>query len=292
MAVFDLIVKAPDHICKQSMELDNFYYSVDTASTSDVISWLDYNPYITTYILLDEQYRGYFNLMPIKESAALLFQRQELREEDLNHTHIVSPVDMHRARYFYMPGIAVKEFRSYRSRQAVAALMSGMMSYLLHMFDIGKIEAIYANPTTFQGNAIVQKLGFKPLHTIKKPLASGNDIYFIKPDADFVNLVKAMKKRFGRFVGKNPWPELGAVTLHPASAIRPLYIDLALKALRAEDPNWPLFEPKSPQAWQVAQYRNEVIGLVYRGDDKLWYGLHPIWRNRGLGKKLKQLLGV
>lgn len=209
MAKFNLITNRPDHIRAQTDMLDQYYYTVDTASIDTINSWLSFNPYTNSYALVGDELIGYYNLMPIKDSTAKLFYDGHLKEEDLTIDHMLSAQDMHKARYFYLPAITVKDYKSYRSRMAVAALISGMASHLLAMFDLKNIKAIYANPTTFQGNLLINKMGFKPLYKNKKPLGAGNDIYIMEFEDGFEERLRTMEKRYSKFVASNPWPELG-----------------------------------------------------------------------------------
>ncbi len=209
MAVFDLYTNLDKELRKQTDVMDRFYYSIDTADIPTINSWIDFNGYTNSYALSGTEVIGYYNLMPIKESTALAFFKGMLKEEDLTTKHMFSAQEMHRAEYFYIPAITVKDYKSYRSRMAVAALLSGLSSHLLNMFDLSKVKSIYANPTTFQGNVMIRKLGFEPLYRNKKPLGAGNDIYTFEFTSEAIERLRTIEKRYARFVGKNPWPELG-----------------------------------------------------------------------------------
>ena len=209
MAVFDLQTNLPKNVRKQTEALDEYYYSIDTASIPVINSWLDFNGYTNSYAMLGEELVGYYNLMPIKESTARAFFNGMLKEEDITTEHMLSAQEMRKAQYFYLPAITVKDYKSYRSRQAVAALISGMASHLLSMFDLPNLKAIYANPTTYQGNMLINKMGFQPLYRNKRPLGAGNDIYVLSFEGDALDRLRRIEQRYSRFVGKNPWPELG-----------------------------------------------------------------------------------
>jgi hypothetical protein len=281
MAVFKLVTNASEEQLVQTDVMDSSYYTVDTASLRVIHDWLRFNGYSNTYALIGEEVIGYINLMSIKAEAAILIQRQDLREEDIRSNHIIPFQSMHHAQYLYLPAITVKDFRNFRSRQAVAALLSGMASYMLNMYNVRKLKAIYANPTTFQGNILIRKMGFKPLHGAKKPL-SGLDIYYTTPSENIVGELRSIEKRYAHLVSENPWPELGKVTLEKPTSNNDYHIKLILGNIE----NPPALDDGP---FYLAKYRDEYIGVARKaeGDKKLWYGLHPRWRERGLGAKLK-----
>lgn len=280
MAKFNLITQRPEWVAEKANELDRKYYTIDTATPDDTNSWVRFNMLTNTFALIENDLYGYFNMMPIKESTAQLFQRQELKEEDITTEHMMSSRNMHYARYFYLPAITVKDYKDYRSRQAVAALLSGMASYLLNMFNLNEIQHVYANPTTFQGNHLMRKLGFRPLHNVKKPLAS-SDVYCLQPDQHFIAKMKALEKRYSHLISSNPWPEQGRVSLLPVTTDNIIHANNIAEA--CEHSSIP--KPNDGMHY-LALYREEPIGLVYKKEGAVQYGLHPKWRKRGLGSKL------
>lgn len=269
-----------------SERIDQYYYQVDTASVDDTNSWVNYNRYINTYALHADICYGYYNVMPITEETADLFNRHQLIEEDITSDNILPMSVMHHARYLYMPAITVRDYQSFISRQAVAALLSVMASYLLHMYDLKKIKTIYANPTTFQGNRLMKKMGFQPLHAVKRMLQSSNDIYYLNPDDIFVDYMQQLEKKYARFVNTNPWPEVGAVSLREIVQSDKILIEDVFDKL-----NYPLAFEEVMNDYQAAIYRSQLIGVAHKTDTQL-YGIHPKWQGRGLGAKLKRLLAL
>lgn len=212
MAKFDLITNAPDHIRKKSQLLDRSYYQIDTADTNEVSAWIGKNPYITTHAVVGDEHLGYFNLTPITSDAARLFDIQEMSEEDLLPEHILAPDVMRYAQYFYLPAITVKNFMSVRSRMAVAALMSGLGSYVFNVFTPERIKRIYASPTTFQGNSLLRRLGFKPVSGVRKLLAS-SDVYYIDVTDETLDKLQWLQQRYARYINSNCWEDPAVLSL-------------------------------------------------------------------------------
>jgi hypothetical protein len=258
MAIFKLMTCAPPEVRVQTDVMDRYYYTIDTATVEDNNAWVDFNRYMNTYALIGDELIGYFNLMPIKQETAPLIQRQDLKEEDITIDHILRPDSMHHAQYLYLPAITVKDFKSFRSRQAVAALLSGMASYMLNMYDVRKLKAIYANPTTFQGNLLIKKMGFKPLHGVKKPL-SGLDIYYTAPSESIVKELRALEKRYAHLVSENPWPEMGKVSLEPVTEQMLIYANPIMDDIEGRQNEAAV---KADGVYYLAKYRGEYIGLA------------------------------
>jgi hypothetical protein len=204
MAQFDMIANPPKELIPQGEVINNSYFTIDTADLSIVNTWLDYNPYILTHALLDGTVHGFFNIIPISTETAELFDRQALKEEDLNTSHMLMHEALPHAKYAYLAAIAVKDYHSYLSHQCVAAMMSAIASLFLRGYSPLKLQRLYANPTTFKGNMMVRKLGLKPSVAIKKPL-KGNDIYTLDFTPEIFAHLEMLEKRYARFVGKNDW---------------------------------------------------------------------------------------
>jgi hypothetical protein len=285
MAIFKLMTGELPECRIQTRAMDRFYYSIDTANNEETKSWGEHNPYTYTCALIGDEAVGYLTLMPLKQSTNDLILRQDLPEEDITPDHLLGANAMHHAQYLYLPAITVKDFKSFRSRQAVAALLSGMASYMLNMYDVRKLKAIYANPTTFQGNLLIKKMGFKPLHGAKKPL-SGLDIYYTAPSENIVNELRALEKRYAHLVSENPWPEMGKVSLEPVTEQMLIYANPIMDDIEGRQNESAV---KADGVYYLAKYRGEYIGLARKASSKepLWYGLHSRWRGRGLGAKLK-----
>lgn len=204
MAKFDMITRAPKHILAASDEINNRYFTIDTADLMTVYEWLGFNPLIVTHACHNDEVIGFFNIIPLTQECGQLFSEQAIKEEDLAIEHILPPEAMQYAQSAYLAAIAIKDRRSYRSRQCAAALLSTMADHLLHAYDLNNLKRIYANPTTFDGNHMVRKLGLKPVVSYKKPL-KGNDIYAMEITPESAGELQQTADRYKRFVGKNAW---------------------------------------------------------------------------------------
>lgn len=217
MAQFDLITNSKEAL-EDSLTFDAETYHIDTAAISDVREWISFNGYADTYCFLDGFNIGYFNLLPVHSNVAALFERQEMGEQDIRPEHILAPDVMRYAQYFYLPSISVKNHTDYRSRQAVAALVVGIASYLLNVFTPERIKRIYASPTTFQGNTLLHRLGFKPVGGVRKLLTS-SDIYYIDVTTDTISTLHHLRERYARFVRSNCWEDPALLALLSGSSI-------------------------------------------------------------------------
>lgn len=204
MTQFDMITNPPDHLKPLADEINNRYFTIDTADLITVHEWIDYNPYIVTYAVREGKVFGFFNVMPITTECAELFDHQAIKEEDLTIEHMLPPEAYPHAQFAYLAAIAVFDTRDYIGRQCAAALVSNMADHFLHGYDITKLKRIYANPTTFNGNHMVRKLGLKPMVSFKKPL-KGNDIYALDITPDTIKGLQDFSQRYARFIRENPW---------------------------------------------------------------------------------------
>lgn len=204
MAVFDMISDPPAHLIPLADAINNKYFTIDTASMDTVHEWLGFNGHIVTYALLNGEVIGFYNIMPLTEECGKLFAKQEIKEEDLRPDHMLPHEVLGYAQYGYLAAIAVDDTRSYRGRQCTAALMSAMCSHLLHGYNKQYFKTLFVNPTTFQGNHMVRRLGLRPVQTIKKKLGE-NDIYTLIMNEETRAALTDMEARYGRFVGTNPW---------------------------------------------------------------------------------------
>jgi hypothetical protein len=208
MAVFDMVTNPPADIAQQlsdeSDEINDFYFTVDTAPNDVIMEWVRFNRHMVTYATYQGHVMGFYNLMPLTQEAGELFLRQALKEEDIRVEHILPHDAMPFCQYAYLAAIAVKDTKHYISRQCVAAMMGTMADHLLNGYNPQYFKKVFANPTTFDGNIMVHKLGLKPVDTMKKALKE-NDIYAITMDEGTRDALKGMSDRYGRFVGQNPW---------------------------------------------------------------------------------------
>lgn len=204
MAIFDMITNAPDNIVHQGDDINNRYFTIDTADLITVHAWIAFNPYIVTYAGINGEIFGFFNIIPITTECAQLFDQQAIKEEDLSIEHILHPDALPHAQFSYLAAIAIKDREQYLSRQCAAALLGAISDHFLYGYNPTTLKRIYANPTTFDGNHMVRKLGLKPVVSFKKPL-KGNDIYALDVTDDVIERLQYVSQRYGRFVGNNPW---------------------------------------------------------------------------------------
>lgn len=210
MAIFDLVTNPPPEVAQQYSDATDAiaaqYFTVDTASADEANEWSRFNRHMVTYALYRGEVLGFFNVIPLTEECGKLFERQAIKEEDLTVEHILPRESLRYAQYAYIAAIAVKDTRNFVSRQCVAALLSGMADLLLNGYKPEYFRRILANPTTFQGNKIVRRLGLKPLNPFKKPLAE-NDVYAADINEETRLRLDALSTKYTRFTGKNPWRE-------------------------------------------------------------------------------------
>lgn len=204
MAKFDLITCASKEIRLQSDEIDQKYFSVDTASETTIHGWNDFNRYAFTAAMLQDTLYGFFTVLPIHAECAALFEKNDLMEEDLGIEFVLPHEALRYAEYAYVPAIAIRDLDGYLSRQCVAALMVGMTDLFLNGYDKTRLKKIYVNPTTYHGNRFVRRLGFEPLKGYKKTL-TGSDTYAVNFTPELVEKYKRINQRYRRFVGANPW---------------------------------------------------------------------------------------
>ena len=204
MAVFDMITNAPPEIIEQKDAISAKHFTIDTADVFTVHDWIDFNPYIVTNAVINGECFGFFNILPITDECAALFDEERLKEEDLSTEHMLPPEALKHAKHAYLAAIAIKDTNTYIHRQCVAALMSTMCDHFLNGYNIEIFKRIYANPTTFNGNQMVRKLGLKPVADYKTPLKA-NDIYAINMTPETIEGMKYISKRYSHFVGENAW---------------------------------------------------------------------------------------
>jgi hypothetical protein len=204
MTVFDILTEVPENIRADGDAIHYQYFTIDTADLITFYEWYAFNPLIVTYACDKGEVVGYYNAIPITTECSELFEQQVIKEEDLTIEHLL-PVDaMPEAQYIYLASIAIKDREKYRSRQCAAAMLAAIADNLLNGFDLTKLKRIYANPTTFNGNTLVRKLGMKPVVSYKKPL-KGNDIYALDITPETIKELKYFSQRYSRFIGRNDW---------------------------------------------------------------------------------------
>jgi hypothetical protein len=206
MAKFDMITWADERYRKECYEINNRYFSIDTADPSEVYDWVNYNRLIVTYALHNDHVLGFFNVMPLTREAGVLFENNEIKEENITIRHMLSPDVMQYAEYLYFPAIAVKDYQTYLAHQCTAALMAALASHIRTLYTEKRLKRIFVNPTTYRGNTMIKKLGLKRLQAGKKPLKE-NDLYYADIDAAFYQKLERFEKRYSRFINSNCWTE-------------------------------------------------------------------------------------
>lgn len=204
MAVFDLVTCASKEIRAQSDVIDEKYFSVDTADNDTIHSWNDYNRYAFTAAMLGDKLYGFFTVLPIASECAALFESNTLSEEELSLEHVLPHESLRYASYAYIPAIAIHDIKDYRNHQCLAALLVGLSDLFANGYDRKYLRRVYANPTTFEGNRFIRRIGFSPIKGYKKPL-TGTDSYYIDVDDAFYERLHKMTEKYRRFVGANPW---------------------------------------------------------------------------------------
>lgn len=204
MAIFDMITNPPKYLMPQADAISNRYFTVDTASMDVVDEWVEFNPYIVTYAMYEGRVAGFFNVMPLTMESGDKFMRHEMVEEDLRTQDMLMHEALPFAKYAYVAAIAIESTDSYLNRQCAAALVGAMADLLLYGYNREHFRMLFANPTTFQGNKLVRRLGLKPLQNYKKSLKS-NDIYASTMDEETRTSLENLSNRYARFIGTNPW---------------------------------------------------------------------------------------
>lgn len=216
MCKFDIISWVYEHYRQQCYDINNQYFTIDTAEPDDVYDWVNHNRLMVTYALCNDKVHGFFNVMPLTKEAGNLFERDGLKEEDITTAHILTPDVMAHAQYLYFPAIASRAYQRYQSRQCTAALIGALASHLLAVYTRGTLKKIFANPTTFQRNRMIRKLGLQPLSGFKKPL-TGNDLYYAEFDDAMFQRLHHIQERYARFIGTNCWADGSWKSLGPKS---------------------------------------------------------------------------
>lgn len=204
MAIFDIMTRAPKHLMEAGDDIHTRYFTIDTADLITFYEWYAHNPYIVTYAISNGETIGYYNVIPITTECAQMFDEQAIKEEDMRIEHILSADVMEHAQHVYLASIAIRDRNSYLSRQCVAAMICAIADNLLNGYDIGRLKRVYANPTTFDGNRMVRKLGLTPVVSYKKPL-KGNDIYALDLTPENIVTLRKMADRYRRLIGTNSW---------------------------------------------------------------------------------------
>lgn len=204
MAIFDMMSPPVEHLRPQAYEINNRHFTVDTADNEVVSDWVNFNRRIVTYAVRGEVVEGFFNVMPLTTECGEAFLRNEMLEEDLRPDHMLMHEALPYAKYAYVSAIAVRETGPYVYRQCAAALLANMADLLLNGYNKEHFRYLFANPTTFNGNKLVRRLGLRPLQSHKRTLKS-NDIYIAEMTDETRETLKAVSERYARFIGTNPW---------------------------------------------------------------------------------------
>lgn len=204
MAVFDMVVAPPKYLVDQADAISMKHFTVDTAEMDVVQEWVDYNPQIVTHAIYQGRVAGFFNVIPLTTECGEMFMRNEMLEEDLRVEHMVMHEALPHAKYAYVAAIAVDHADQYMYKQCAAALLATMADLFLNGYNGMNLRHIFANPTTFNGNKLVSRLGFEPVDDRLKSLKM-NDIYAAKMTENTEDALRFISDRYRRFVGKSPW---------------------------------------------------------------------------------------
>lgn len=194
-----------------SIPMTDQYFTVDTAERKTLEGWKKKNPHNLTYVFMQlpdgsEEFMGFVEILPLTMECGALFEKGDLLEEDLTADLILPPETMQHAQYLYISGIAVRDVKSYVSRQAAAALVSCGAGMIRHLYGNGQLKKIFANPTTFWGNRIIGRFGLRVSTGYKKLLKAGNDVYEVSVTPDYMDFMAGLEKRYQRFLIDYPWP--------------------------------------------------------------------------------------
>lgn len=207
MAKFDILVQAPKNIMDAGDDIHHRYFTIDTADLITFYQWYEHNPFIVTYAVRDNTTIGYYNIIPLTTDCGELFAQQAIKEEDMTVEHILAPEAIQHAQYAYLGSIAIADRSNFVHHQCVAAMLGAIAAQLCATYDLTKLKRIYANPTTFNGNKLVRKLGMTPVVSFKKPL-KGNDIYALDITPETIAGLKHFADKYRRFINSDPWQKL------------------------------------------------------------------------------------
>ncbi len=182
------------------------YFTVDTADHDLIDSWIKKNPHYLTYVYDGGRLVGFIGILPLTLEAGLMFDRQELLEEDITAEMVLSPEVMRYAQYLYITAIAVDDLHRFRGKKAAAALVSCGAGMIRNLYSGGHLKRVYANPTTFWGNRIIGRFGLRPMSSFKKLLRAGNDPYVVEANDAFWTQMEYLERRYQRFLTDYPWP--------------------------------------------------------------------------------------
>lgn len=201
---FDIVVDADTETMQRMNEIHNHYFTIDTADLTVFNEWYECNPRILAHTVFNGRVLGYYCILPITAECAALFDQQAIKEEDLRAEHILPQNVMQHAQFSYIAAVAIMDTRQFVSRQCTAAMMAAISHHFLTDYCPGTLKRIYANPTTFDGNHLVRKLGLMPVVAVKKPLTD-NDIYALDMTDDTLAGLHYFAQRYDRFIAANPW---------------------------------------------------------------------------------------
>lgn len=205
MAKFDLITNpSKDHI-DQAWDFSDSYFTIDTAERALVDTWYHKNAENMIYALCDNKVVGFFNVIPLTEECGKLFESNDIKEEEIGAEHILACDVTKYAQYLYVAAIAVKDRHSIKSHQCVAALMGGLCNRITTLYDLAYLKKMFANPTTFDGNRLIKKLGLEPIQSVKRSIRAGNDIYTLTFNQSAFDNLNNIENRYQRFINALSW---------------------------------------------------------------------------------------
>ena len=205
MAKFRIINDPKKEYVDQAWVFNDEFFTIDTAERMLVDTWYNKNGKNMIYALDSEEVVGFFNVIPLTQEAGELFSENIIREEDIEAEHILEPEAMAYARSIYVAAIAVKRPHTIIGNQCVAALIAGLCNRICATYQHEYLKNIFVNPTTFDGNRFIRKLGMEPVHSLRTGLRAGNNIYALSLDKESFDNICATEDRYKRFVMKYEW---------------------------------------------------------------------------------------
>ncbi len=120
--------------------------------------WNLKNPVVTAVLVSAQgHYLGYFDVLPLTETAAEEMRSGKLAEEDIGSDLILSQREMGDAPALYLSGIAVKEAEVAEETHCRAAqLVGGLAPYIRHFYG-GNPRSVLATAATRAGASLLQR---------------------------------------------------------------------------------------------------------------------------------------
>lgn len=178
---FDLCIGKNEALFPQLGEIAKRYFSIDTATPDTAYEWYRHNPYAIITATIGDTVHGFADFLPLTSEAVDLLETRRLKEEDITPEHILPPETMRYCRALYFSGIAIRDTGNFLGARCAAALIAGHAHMLETVYKDSALKCIYSNPTTYSGNRLTRRMGFKPVSTHRKNMG-GMDLYILPLD--------------------------------------------------------------------------------------------------------------